>query len=148
MNQGEQSVEQVLSQIDKKCDGHPDGDTKKLLCHHVFEVDYGNVCELDRKIEINSTGFEVIANEVEHVQLLVIIKSQHVEYLPLATEYLSHLIEYWATNNRIKAIFKENFMNMRWLEKLTLGGNRISTIDDNTFSGLQRLKTLDLGEKF
>lgn len=139
-------VHQVLSRFGQKCAPHSAKDLKKIGCHVFFLPLYGFICIVDTRVEINSNNFEMVANGAEHIHHLLIAGCEGVEYLPLSTEFISHLIEYWAPSCRITAISKENFVNMKWLSDLALSGNEITTIDSDTFTGLESLKNLALGE--
>lgn len=53
-----------------------------------------------------------------------------------------------ASSCAIKAIFKENFKNLKVLKELTLDNNEIFSVNSNTFEDLESLETLSLREFF
>lgn len=96
---------------------------------------------------INATDTTLSGPEDETVSLLDISRNRKIKFLPIRVgDKFPKLTSYVADRCDITKISLENFENLFHLGTLNLYGNRLTTIESDTFHDLVSLKILKLGE--
>lgn len=155
---GESEILEVLSNIKSNCKfERPKNKPDELNCDEILRCEFGLCCKIYPGAEILSPEIRLVSKDYPRVQSLTIrseINSQasrdefeNIRYLPVANHFIRNLVDYRVHNTFLKTIRKENFEGMIWLEKLYLTSNLIEAIPSDSFQGLVRLKSINLGEK-
>lgn len=98
-------------------------------------------------VEIISTDSTIYSTRDIKMKALNFDKNRKVEFLP-ENVWLTfpELVFYDASHCNIKALSKNNFVNLRSMEYFWFGDNQIEKIDDDTFEDLFSVKQINLGE--
>lgn len=110
---------------------------------------FDDPCCLVTETAINASDFVFSGPEDEIVRLFDASRNRKIEFLPTRIgEKFPNLVTYTAERCAIGEISKSNFEDIFHLRTLNLNGNRIKTIQVDTFIDLVSLKSLLLGNYF
>lgn len=125
----------------------------ELFCEQIARCEFGICCDIGRDTSIDYEDYRIVTTEYPRIQSLEIRDYkkyetlENIHFLPLANSLTRNLIQYKVVETSLKAITKENFNGMIWLERLVLLSNSIETIQRDTFQGLVRLNKIDLSKR-
>lgn len=154
---GKTEIQRMILDINASCNRERQrSNSKEVLCEQNSRSEFGIRCDVGADSEINSQGYEIISEDYPRIQSLVIKDYKiydeqrlvNLSYLPVVNRCIRNLIEYEVEEAAVSVIGKENFNGMVWLEKLIIRRTFIETIPEDTFQGLVRLQTINLGKIF
>lgn len=150
---GETEIRGMISRIEESCHFElPKNNSNEVLCEEISRSEFGIRCLIGTDTKIISRGYKILSTNYPRIQSLEISvykrfdRVVEVRYLPVVSSFIRNLISYRVDNAAVRAIGKENFEGMIWLEILTLRNTLIKTLPENTFQGLLRLKYIELGK--
>lgn len=117
----------------------------------VIPYQTGRICSKVNPSDESSKHMTIVGERDEKVTSLTIslIRSEGMKYLPVKVHLnFPNLEEYVAYYCDIEEVSKENFQNLLKLKSINLHGNKLETIESDTFDGLTNLEYIGLGKQF
>lgn len=121
----------------------------------IFELNWAGImspktCSFNSSVSVQSDGYQISNRFIPDptVEGLRVANNRNLFYLPdNVFEKFRNLLWYDASHCSILEVSYKNFKHLEKATLVSLNGNKLSRIVDDTFSGLTSLATLGLGKK-